>query len=337
MPALSLVVCVYHQRDLLERLMQRAEGCYDELVVIHDGPEHEPSDNPLQGDDLTKGKLPSHAIPQLAVDFADPDRLAEAARFWKEKTGSAVKGSVHELVQTHGGRFFEGPRCFNHECQWPFAWSQCANDWILLLDSDEFPGPELKAWLKQFRAGPGSDSASGYTCVWPLWDGQKTLSQKYPRGRLFLIHRQRVRYFAMGESRPRPDAAFQDLDLILHHQPSRRSYGLRNVFRKDGARWRRRIAEALLKRPTDLSCWRWNSDRWPQEWEQIRQRPLHTAIKRLGLETLRGLREQWRTGKRLFPMAAVSGPLYHALICLEFRRQRRIFVSQNSDRNGNET
>jgi hypothetical protein len=39
MPKISLFVCLYKERDLLERLLQHAEGCYDDLVVVHDGPE----------------------------------------------------------------------------------------------------------------------------------------------------------------------------------------------------------------------------------------------------------------------------------------------------------
>jgi glycosyltransferase involved in cell wall biosynthesis len=39
MPPVSLVVCVYNERELLERLLQRAEGCYDDLTVVHDGPD----------------------------------------------------------------------------------------------------------------------------------------------------------------------------------------------------------------------------------------------------------------------------------------------------------
>jgi glycosyltransferase involved in cell wall biosynthesis len=39
MPRISLVVCLYKERDLLERLLHQAEGYYDDLVVVHDGPE----------------------------------------------------------------------------------------------------------------------------------------------------------------------------------------------------------------------------------------------------------------------------------------------------------
>ena len=39
MPAVTLVVCVYQQRDLLARLIRESAGCFDDLVVVHDGPD----------------------------------------------------------------------------------------------------------------------------------------------------------------------------------------------------------------------------------------------------------------------------------------------------------
>lgn len=37
MPKISLVVCLYQERDLLQRLLECAEGCYDDFVAVHDG------------------------------------------------------------------------------------------------------------------------------------------------------------------------------------------------------------------------------------------------------------------------------------------------------------
>jgi hypothetical protein len=39
MPALSLVVCLHGEGDLLARQLEHAQGCYDDLVVVHDGPD----------------------------------------------------------------------------------------------------------------------------------------------------------------------------------------------------------------------------------------------------------------------------------------------------------
>src|SRR5262249_54140567 len=37
MPELSLAVCLYRERKFLERLLDHSQGCYDDLVVVHDG------------------------------------------------------------------------------------------------------------------------------------------------------------------------------------------------------------------------------------------------------------------------------------------------------------
>src|SRR6266446_5052811 len=39
MPGVSLVVCLHQQRELLERLLKISAGCFDDLVVVHDGPD----------------------------------------------------------------------------------------------------------------------------------------------------------------------------------------------------------------------------------------------------------------------------------------------------------
>lgn len=274
MPALSLVVCVHRQRDLLERLLREIPDGYDDLVVVHDGPDTE---------------------------------------------------NIKRLVELSGGRFFERPREFQQEPHWPFAWAQAKHNWILRLDADEFPSSELRAWLAAFRTQPEPDSGvSGFTCVWPLWNGKKTVSAKWPDGRIFLFHKHRVRFFGMVEEVPAPESSYLPLHLILHHQPKRSSLGVRNVlFRRQAYAWRTVIARSLLGKPTDLACWRWTSDAWPVQWAQIRSRPLLTAGRRLLKMPLRSLREQWRTEGRIFPFAALNGGLHHSLICLEYWRQRR--------------
>lgn len=274
MPAISLVVCLHQQRDLLARLLQRAAGCHDDLVVVHDGPDN---------------------------------------------TGARA------VVEAAGGRFFERPRAFQQEPHWPFAWEQAAHDWILRLDADEFPGAELAAWLKAFRVAPEPpENISGYTCIWPLWDGQRTVSKKWPDGRLFLFRKRGVRFFGMCEQSPIPDGRCEPLELILHHQPGRKSHGLINIlFRDQSRRVVAIIANSLLGKPTDLICWRWESDAWPVGWEQIRQRPLPTAFRRLTVETLRGLRDQWRREKKVFPLVALGSPVQHALMGVAFWKLRR--------------
>ena len=274
MPAISLVVCLYQEGDLLRRMLARAAGCYDDLVVVHDGP------------DTT---------------------------------------NVRAIVEAAGGRFFERPREYQQEPHWPFAWGAAKHEWILRLDADEFPGPELRAWLQKFRAEPEpAAEIAGYSCIWPLWDGQRQVTQHWPDNRVFFFHRQRVRFFGMVEQMPEPDGQWERLSLVLEHQPKRVSYGLRYVFlRSHAANWRRVIAQSLLhESPMELAEWRWENRPWPEGWQQIRQRPLRTGFYRLFVGPVRTLFVIRRKEGRWFPLVGATTALMHFLICLKFIRLR---------------
>lgn len=43
MPAITLVVCLRNETSNLARLLKHSAGCFDELLVIHDGMENCPS------------------------------------------------------------------------------------------------------------------------------------------------------------------------------------------------------------------------------------------------------------------------------------------------------
>lgn len=278
MPRISLVVCIYGEAELLARLLRVADGCYDDLVVVHDGPE-------LLG---------------------------------KERT-------IRELVAEHGGRFFIQPRSFQQEPHWPFAWSQAEYDWILRIDADELLSTDLKNWLSRFRRAEEPEPlVSGYTCIWPLWNGARTVTGRWPAGRIFLFHKNRVRFFGMVEQVPIAEGRFEALPLILEHKPARKSYGLSNLLlRKEAYDWRRVIAQSLLGKPSDLSCWRWTSDKWPEIWEEIRRKPIRTGFHRLIIWSLRSMRDFWRHERKLIPSAAICGGVHHCLIALAYWRVRK--------------
>ena len=279
MPTVSLVVCVFKERALLGRVLRETVGCYDDLVVVHDGPEDD---------------------------------------------SSASAGSIVELVRSNGGRFFTGTRSFQQEPHWPFAWGQARSDWILRLDADEIPSPKLKQWLRDFRSGPEpNESISGYTCIWPLWNGRTMVTERWPAGRLFLFHKQRVRFFGMVEQVPIADTRFEALPYILGHRPKRKSYGLHNLLMRSQAyHWRRVIVQSLLGKPTDLPCWRWTSEEWPAVWEQIRRRPLRTALKRLLGWPIRTARDMRRIEGRVIFSAAIPSGIHHCLVAISYWRAR---------------
>jgi len=138
-----------------------------------------------------------------------------------------------------------------------------------------------------------------------------------------LIHRQRVRYFGMADQAPIADGRFEPLDLVLHHQPERKSYGIRyTVARPKVRRWHAEIARSLLGKPTDLPCWRWTDPAWPWKWEEIRRRPLLTGVKRLFLSPIGNAREMLQHGELPRPSLLTTFPLQHLMTCLAYYRIR---------------
>ena len=313
MPSVSLVVCLYKERDLLKRLLQHAQGCYDDLVVVHDGAEGAPN-----GAATVPETQPTLDYGELRVDAPLPTGYREAEF-------PPRPGSIHELVKGHSGRYYEGPRAYQQEPHWPFAWWQARYDWILRWDADEFPGDELRAWLQKFRQSPEPPAEiSGYTCIWPLWSGRRATPGKWPDGRIFLINRRRVRFFGMVEQVPVADGTFTALDVILQHQPGRKSYGYRNlIFRRQAYRWRHVIALSLLGKPADLPCWRWNGADWPRVWQEIIEGPVRTGCKRLLLAPYEMLRIFVRHHRYELIYTLPGGGLHHFLICLELARLKR--------------
>ena len=241
-----------------------------------------------------------------------------------EKVGVQDPTSIERLVRRHGGGFFIGPRSFQQEPHWPFAWAQAKQDWILRLDADEVPSVELKKWLRDFRNAPEPDvMVSGYTCVWPLWNGKRSVTRRWPADRIFLFHKERVRFFGMVEQVPVADGYFEALSLILQHRPRRRSYGFENlILRKQAYQWRHVIAKSLLDKPTDLPCWRWTNEEWPLVWEQIRRQPIRTALRRLLGWPFRTVRDMRRIEGRVIFSAALSSGVHHCLIAINYWRMR---------------
>jgi hypothetical protein len=274
MPIISLIICVHGDRVPLSRLLEHSVDCYDELLVIHDGP-----------------------------DFED----------------------VRSLVEQYGGRFIERPRTFSQEPHFPFIFEQASHDWMLRLDSDEFPSRDLRTWLMNFRKGiePPPD-ISGYECIWPAWNGYKSTTRGWPNKHLFLFHRHRVRCIGVYEHGVIVDAKVIRIPLILWHQPKGRSHGLRNIFGKGRTvQGRENTTRALLGSPLDHPRWRYEDDGWPANWQQIKDHPLLTALWRLLVWPPRQALAMLLAGDLPRPSVFAHSGISHAAFCIEFWRIRR--------------
>jgi hypothetical protein len=357
MPKISLVVCLYREKELLERLLQHAQGCYDDLVVVHDGPEYERA-----GWELTQGPgagaplrdstsksdvkvLQAHEVryadgwrcpedfsltkpdvppAELAIDYAALDPTAPIPTGYRLRVGTPQRETIHEAVTSHGGRMFEGPRCFQQEAHWPFAWWAAKHAWILRLDADEFPSDKLRDWLRGFRRTFDADeSPKGYSCIWPLWNGHRAVTSCWPSGRLFLFDKSCARLFSMPEQSPILREAAAPISLRLEHQPLRKSFGCSNLLTRSNAGvWRKIIARSLQASPQHLPRWRWGFGGWPLNWAQLARQPLFYAFSRVFVSPLRQLLYVLKIRGEIVFTAFLGTGLHQALMALTYLREK---------------
>ena len=353
MPKISLVVCLHKERDLLERLLEHCNGCYDDLVVVHDGPEGpsivstggvnsgNPGENGLKGDFVPSAAcVPRWKSPEelslsepeappleLALDYADLPGIAPIPSGYRLLQGSPRPGSIHELVAARAGRFLEGPKCFQQEPHWPFGWWAAKYEWILRLDADEFPSERLRAWLQAFREGAENNSSSGYLAIWPMWDGLKEVWTTRNPSRLFLFNKRKVSFFGMAEHSPVSSTPFTPVFHIINHMPVRKSFGIANLLlRPQAYRWRCVIASSLLHSPLLLPRWNTSISEWPKHWEDIRSHPLRTACKRGVWTPVSQAVHETRRGAEFIPSAYIGSGLHQFLMGVTYFLKKHRFI-----------
>lgn len=275
MPKLTLTVCVYGDQQPLERLLSHSTECYDELLVVHDGP-----------------------------DFQD----------------------VRGLITRFGGRFIERSRTFSQEPHFPFAFTSASHDWILRLDSDEFPSPQLHDWLIEFRGRPEPHGdISGYQCIWPVWDGTRSVTRGWPNKRTFLFHRQRIRWIGVFEQGAIAEAKFVRVPFVLCHQPEGKSHGFGNILGKQRTdQGRTNTAVALLGSPQEHPRWRYDSPEWPPVWKQIKEHPILTGLWRLFVWPPRQALAMLLAGDIPRPSIFCHAGVFHATLCYKYWRERSL-------------
>lgn len=293
MPKISLVVVLRNERANLTRLLRHANHCFDELVVVHDGPESYSSNivASKRHFDFTKESLEPETCSLLrpgappsifSKDFSRNKIPSFLKMGYRLVTSQRFDLSLYNLVKKYRGKFFEGPRCFQQEPHWPFAWRVARHNWILRFDSDEYPSDEMRVWLRAFRRNfVLKNTTSGFTCRWPFWSGRREIDYDHLEWRPFLINKRRTAFIGLAEQGPIPLADWKSTGLRLHHRPNRKSFGLAYiVLRRQSYFWRNCIAFSLLKRPIDLPRWNYSLATWPIQWSQIIKSPWSTGLRR---------------------------------------------------------
>ena len=276
MPQVSLIICAHGDRQPLSRLLHYTRECYDELLVIHDGP-----------------------------DFED----------------------VRSLVSEHGGKFIERPRVFSQEPHCPFAFGEASYDWILRFDTDEYPSDELRDWIVEFRSKTDvNPKIAGYQWICPAWNGRKRISMNWPFKFLRLFDRRKVSMVGLCEHGPAADAGYLSptLPLRFWHEPASPSHGLRNIFGKERTRQaRKNLVRALLGSPLAHPRWRYEDEKWPLGWQEVKDHPIRTGLWRLFMWPPRQAVAMLLAGDLPRPSVFCHAGIFQATVCYEFWREKR--------------
>lgn len=231
---------------------------------------------------------------------------------------------VRTLVAMYGGRFIERPRAYSQEPHVPFALENASHDWILRFDSDEYPSVELRSWLKHFRRSedvPGN--VSGYRFICPAWNGRRAITRNWPNKYMRLFHRERVRLVGVAEQAPVADFESKAEPMRFHHEPSVASQGIRNILKPRNRQIRRNLVAALAGSPLNHPRWRYESDRWPAGWQQVKDHPIRTAFFRLVVWPPRQALAMILSRDFPWPSVFTHAAIFHACVCFGVWRQQR--------------
>ncbi len=119
-----------------------------------------------------------------------------------------------EIAEGYGAQVHVGERQYGSDPHRIFILNQAKNDWVFMIDADEFLSAELKEWLAAAIVDP---TCGAYSFLWPLWDGERYVTMSNYRATLFYkpktwaigLHNYSLQTVGPGCKKP----------LVLEHQP----------------------------------------------------------------------------------------------------------------------
>lgn len=141
----------------------------------------------------------------------------------------SVKNVADEIIIVHDGdcadqtlviareytdKIYVRPRQGGSDPHRIFILQQAKNDWVFMIDADEFLSDELKNFLKNATLEP---TFGAYAFKWPIWNGERYVTTTNYRACLF----NRSKAWAVGLHNFSTQSAgpTQKLDIALEHRP----------------------------------------------------------------------------------------------------------------------
>lgn len=142
---------------------------------------------------------------------------------------SSIKDVADEIIVVHDGPCTDQtlaivseftdqvsirPRLGGSDPHRVFILEQAKNDWVFMIDADEFLSLELRNFLKNARL----DAVYGaYSFLWPLWNGERYVTMSNYRACLF--NRSKVWAIGLHNFGIQSVAPVKEERYVLEHQP----------------------------------------------------------------------------------------------------------------------
>lgn len=190
-----------------------------------------------------------------------------------ERCLESLKGAVDEINVFHDGpcsdktleiagrytdRIYITDKQGSAQPHRAYSYEKASGPWILQIDADESLGPDAKERLRDLATDV---EVSGYEFLWPLWDGQKRLTERWPH-KLCLFRKKDVSYIGLPHFKPAVRGKVVKKDLVLEHRPRYNNFSREKFFSK-WLSWARLHARSYLKDISEVPRFNYNKDRWP--------------------------------------------------------------------------
>ena len=220
-----------------------------------------------------------------------------------------------EIARSFGARVFIEEHGGGAEAHRPSCFARATGDWILQMDADEFFGPDAVRELK--RATQNAGPVNGFSLIWPMWDGGRCLSRRWPYKRC-LFRRSAMHYIGYLHADVTVDGGFRRLDVRLEHQPHYNNYRLSESYAKH-RKWARLHSSHLHRDLAEIPAYGADDGRkWPLQMALILKFgllsvPLNALVFLLGVIRSGGWREPSAAWKS-YRMSVV----YYAMVAQEY-------------------
>lgn len=122
------------------------------------------------------------------------------------------------------------------------GFKKAAGPWILRIDADEFLPSDSADKLRELSQNKEADA---YEFLWPLWNGHKRMTKRWPH-KLCFFRKEKISFLALPHFKPKIKGKTLKKDIVLEHKPLYNNFTRKKFFEK-WIPWARLHADILFR------------------------------------------------------------------------------------------